>query len=115
MSATLSGLRAWVVQRVSAGYMVLFVSIMPFYIISQEELGYTSWRTLLAAPMMTAIWALFFFAMLIHAWVGMRDIIIDYVHLLAARIIVLLILALVLGGLLVWVMRILLLNIGAAT
>jgi len=52
----------------------------------------------------------FFAALLTHAWVGLRDVIMDYVHPVAVRVFVL---ALLVCGLLAsaaWVARILLLG-----
>ena len=114
MNSVLGGLRGWLVQRATALYMAVFVLIMPFYIVNYEGLDHAGWRALLAEPFMSVTWALFFIAIMAHAWVGVRDIIIDYVHVLAIRVIALSLLALVLCGLLVWGLRILLLNIGAA-
>lgn len=78
MGQYLSGLPAWLVQRLSALYMLLFVSVLlPGWWLFADG-GYDAWRGLFASlPGGIAI-GLFFLALLWHCWVGMRDIILDY-------------------------------------
>ena len=104
-----SGLRAWVVQRVSALYLALFafwvLGLFAFH--PPRDAG--AWRALLADPVMGVAAGLFFLALLLHAWVGVRDVVIDYVHPPAVRLAVLILLA---AGLLacgLWAARVLLL------
>jgi len=112
VSAALSGFSAWLLQRVSAVYMLLFIILMPLYTWQQGVSDYNQWQGLLAEPVMALLWALFFMAMLAHAWVGIRDILIDYVHQLTLRLVLLLIIACLLVMMLLWVFGILLLNSG---
>ena len=53
-----------------------------------------------------------FAALLAHAWVGVRDVVMDYVHPVALRLLVLSLLVLYFTGLGVWVARILWLRQG---
>ncbi len=74
------GMRAWLLQRLSAAYLATYIiaSLILFMICPVDS--YTSWRDAFANPVMNIGTLLFFVALLIHAWVGMRDILIDYVH-----------------------------------
>ena len=113
MSVVLSGLKAWVVQRASAVYLLLFVISMPVVIFLQEINSLHAWQDFIAEPMITVSWILFFASLFTHAWVGIRDVIIDYVHSFKIRLVLLSALALYLIIMMFWVLRILLLSTGA--
>lgn len=77
MNQYLSGLPAWLIQRLSALYMLLFVLILPLWWLG-AEVGYERWHGLFASLPGGIAWGVFFLALLWHAWVGIRDIILDY-------------------------------------
>lgn len=109
MSRKASGFRAWLMQRVSAVYLALYFIYLSFYFILSSPVTYEQWRLWLAKPLVGASMALFFLALLVHAWVGMRDIVVDYIGLLAIRLMLLTAIALLLAGCGFWVLRILVL------
>lgn len=74
----LSGLAAWLVQRLSAVYMGLFLLSMAVILLATPQLDYAHWRGLFAHPLLAIATTMFFLALLLHAWVGMRDVILDY-------------------------------------
>lgn len=84
MSRKVSGLRAWVFQRITAVYLALFFFAATFYFLGAGGApfgslqGYLTWRGLLQNPAVSIATALFFLALLLHAWVGVRDIVMDY-------------------------------------
>lgn len=108
MSRRLSGLNAWLVQRVSAVYLGLFVLIAGLALLvagppeSQEQ-----WRVLLARPGVNLAVILFFLALIAHGWVGIRDVIVDYVKPTGARFAVLALFAVGLFACGLWALRIL--------
>lgn len=112
MKSGLGGFSAWLLQRASAVYMLLFIILIPLYIWRQAVNDYSHWHTLLAEPVMALLWALFFLALIVHAWVGVRDILIDYVHSLILRLSLLTMLMILLVSMLFWVLGVLLLNSG---
>lgn len=71
-----SGLRAWIWQRLSA--VVLAAGILAGALWNGWD-DYQSWRTLVSQPWGAALLGLLSGALLAHSWVGMRDIILDYV------------------------------------
>lgn len=81
----LSGLRAWTVQRASALYMLGFLAWLAAALLAAPPEGYVQWRAMVARPAASAAFAVFFAALLAHAWVGMRDVVLDYVHGTALR------------------------------
>lgn len=95
MSRHASGLKAWVVQRATAAYLVLFC----LYLLVQftvappaDQPALLAWAT---RPLVQAGLLLFVPVLLAHAWIGIRDILIDYLQVLAARVLVLALFALV--------------------
>ena len=85
----LTGLRAWTVQRVTAVFMLGFLLWLAGALLVSPPHGYEHWRAMVARPLTSAGFAVFFAALLGHAWVGVRDVVLDYVHRPAARAVVL--------------------------
>ena len=108
MSGRGSGLSAWLIQRASAVYMAIFIPLFVIAVWLHTPLDYYQWQAFIAHPVTSLSTALFFLVLFGHAWVGVRDIVIDYIHPLAARMTTLTIVALALLGLALWVARILL-------
>ncbi len=108
MSGRLQGQRAWLLQRLTAIFLVLYALYGLGYLILVRPEGYAAWSAWLhpGGPMAT-LTTLFFLALLLHAWVGGRDIVLDYVHCLGARIGLLSTLVLFLLACGVWAIRIL--------
>ncbi len=100
MSRRAAGLRAWLLQRISAVYLALYV--IYFLLASPAAGGYAAWHAWLGSPWPLLALALFFLALAIHAWVGVRDVIIDYVHHAGLRLLLLSGVGLVLLGSLLW-------------
>ena len=107
----LEGLRPWVIQRVSAVYIVLFILYAGYCFFSAETIAFEAWRHWLYNPFNTTVVGIFVIALLFHAWIGMRDVVLDYVHNIMLRIFILAILVGVLIGSGLWVFRILLLSV----
>lgn len=108
MRKTVTGLRAWLVQRVSAVYMLLFIVFLLFHFLLNPPHSYLDWRGWIRNPGVSIATFVFFAALLLHAWVGVRDVLMDYVHSLALRISALALLGISLAAIAAWVARILL-------
>jgi len=107
----LEGLRPWVMQRVSAVYIALFSLYIAYCVLTGiDQTGFESWRAWLFNPLNSVGMALFVIAILFHAWIGVRDVVLDYVHNIMLRILLLSLIGgtLVASGL--WAFRILLLS-----
>ncbi len=100
------GLRDWLVQRITAVIMALYTLIM-LAVFFNKSFNYDSWKALFAQGWMRVATLLFAASLAWHAWVGMRDILMDYVKpdglRLALRIGTLLLLAAYVG----WTIQIL--------
>jgi len=107
----LHGLRPWLIQRVSAVYIALFIIYSVFALATAGDAGYLQWREWLFHPVNTIAVGLFAIALLLHAWVGMRDIILDYVHNTLIRMMAFTLVMVVLISSGLWSAKILLLTV----
>ena len=73
-----TGLPAWLVQRVSAVFMLLFLLGSLSLAALHPLHTYTEWKSWVARPTVTLALGLFFAALLSHMWVGLRDVLLDY-------------------------------------
>lgn len=103
-----SGLRSWLAQRLSALYIVVFLVVLAF-VWGGQTITFESWQAWVAHPAANISLLLFVFALLTHAWIGGRDVFIDYIKSAAARYVLLIVFALGLIILGLWSLRILLL------
>lgn len=107
MRQAVSGLRAWLVQRVTAVYMLLFLVFLLTHFLLDRPTTYLAWHTWIVSPVVSITVLVFCAALLAHMWVGLRDVILDYVKPVAVRVGALALLPLGLIGLGAWVIRIL--------
>ena len=102
MTFRASGMRAWLIQRLSSVYMVAFILVGLLWYALSDTVTYAVWIELLANPVVTVAVALFFSSLLIHAWIGMRDVLIDYMPIMGLRLILLLGIAVFLIAMGIW-------------
>ncbi len=86
MSRSASGLRAWALQRISAVYIGVFSVVLLARFIGDPPPDYAVWQGWVAQPWVSIGLSIYVLALLLHAWVGIRDVLIDYVHPLAIRL-----------------------------
>ena len=81
------GVRDWLVQRVTATLMALFtVALLAQVILSSGPIGYEVWAGIFAAQWMKFLTFGVILALHWHAWVGVRDIWMDYLNSAALRL-----------------------------
>jgi succinate dehydrogenase / fumarate reductase membrane anchor subunit len=92
---------------VTAVVMALGSSALGIYLLLHSDMGYDRWTALFSSQPVRAFALLFLFSLFYHAWVGIRDIVMDYVKPASVRlsIHVLVILALILYA--IWSVQIL--------
>jgi succinate dehydrogenase / fumarate reductase membrane anchor subunit len=73
------GLRDWLAQRITAVVMVLATAIIVFGIWTAPTLTYATWKSLIGKWWMWLSLTLFSLSVILHAWVGVRDILMDYI------------------------------------
>ncbi len=102
-----TGLRAWVLQRVTAVYLGLLTPVLLWRLVIAPPADHAEWRAWAAQPLVSVALLLFFAALFLHAWVGVRDIVIDYIKPFAPRLAVLTLTGFGLLACGFWVLRIL--------
>jgi len=105
----LQGLRPWIIQRLTAIYIAVFIIYFAVSLLSIDVINASEWRNWVSSPVNTVSLGLFLLATLWHAWVGVRDVILDYFPNVVARLLVLSLVAAVLLGSLLWGLKALLL------
>ncbi len=105
-----SGLRAWLFQRLSALYLAGFLIYLLVAWLICTPSNYIEWRAWMGAPIMGLATTLFFISLLVHAWVGVRDVVFDYVKPFAVRFVLLVALGSGLLSIGIWAVKVLLMG-----
>ena len=101
------GLRDWLAQRVTAVVMVIYTVLFLVMLLKMPQFDYVGWKAMWSAPLMRNATLLFLLSLFVHAWIGMRNIFMDYIKNTGIRLALyaLVILALVAYG--AWAVQIL--------
>jgi len=74
------GLRDWLAQRVTGVLMALFtVIVLAQLLLTKGPVGYDLWAGIFAAQWMKVLTFSVIIALIYHVWVGMRDVLMDYI------------------------------------
>ena len=84
-----NGLRSWLIQRISAVYLAAYLITVVVAISICFPSTYSQWQSWIAHPVVNVATAIFFISLMFHAWVGIRDVVLDYVSPLIIRFILL--------------------------
>lgn len=99
------GLKDWLAQRVTAGIMAAYTLMIAVMLPFSGE-GYEGWRDLMANGFVRFVTFLFIVSLCYHAWVGIRDIWMDYIKPTAIRLSLHVLTAMVLVGCAGWAAQI---------
>ncbi len=101
------GMRDWLIQRITAMLMAVYFVSMTVFLLLQTDIDYDVWTALFSSQLVRSFTLLFMLSLFYHAWVGIRDIVMDYVNSAAVRLVihVMVILALLLYA--IWSVQIL--------
>jgi succinate dehydrogenase / fumarate reductase, membrane anchor subunit len=80
------GLRDWLAQRVTAVLMALYTVVLIIQVLVAPPMGYDAWSAIFAAQWMKFLTFVVIIALLYHAWVGVRDIWMDYIKPVGLRL-----------------------------
>jgi succinate dehydrogenase / fumarate reductase, membrane anchor subunit len=98
MKANLGGVRPWVLQRATALLALAFLLYFLLHLAIAPPDSQANWRAWILSPAMRMALVLFVGAVALHAWVGARDVILDYIKPLGLRLAALCLLVLWLGA-----------------
>ena len=80
------GLRDWLSQRVTATLMALFTLAVIVQVLLPGSMGYDKWAGIFSKQWMKVLTFVVIVSLLIHVWVGVRDVLMDYVKAVGARL-----------------------------
>ena len=80
------GLRDWLAQRITAIVMALYTVILLVCFLTTNDFSYNGWAGLFAHQWFKIATFVTLLMMFYHVWVGMRDIWMDYVKPVIARL-----------------------------
>jgi succinate dehydrogenase / fumarate reductase membrane anchor subunit len=82
------GLRDWLAQRVTGVLMALFTfALLAQVLLTSGDIGYDKWAGIFSAQWMKALTFALIVALIYHVWIGMRDIWMDYIKPVGARLV----------------------------
>ncbi len=74
------GVREWLIQRVTAVVIAVYCIALGGYLLLRPGVDYEIWAQLFFAQPMRLLTLLFLLSLFYHAWIGMRNIVMDYVR-----------------------------------
>jgi succinate dehydrogenase / fumarate reductase, membrane anchor subunit len=80
------GLRDWMAQRITAVVLAVYTLYLLGSLVTLPELNYGTWAGLFVSPFMKVTTLLATIALIYHAWIGVRDIFMDYIQATGLRL-----------------------------
>ena len=81
------GLRDWLAQRITAVLMALFTVALLVQVLLPGAMGYERWSAIFGRQWMKLLTLVTIVALLYHVWVGMRDVLMDYIKPVGAKLV----------------------------
>jgi succinate dehydrogenase / fumarate reductase membrane anchor subunit len=101
------GLKDWIIQRASAVVMALYTVLIAVVILAARPADFESWRGVFACGPIKFATFLFALSLFYHAWIGVRDLWMDYVKNTSLRLVLHVLTILALTGYAGWAASIL--------
>lgn len=101
------GTRGWLAQRITALVMVVFTVILLALMVARAPFTFETWKDLFSHGWMRVATLLFAVSLALHAWVGVRDILMDYIKHDGLRLALQVVTVLLLAGYVSWAIEIL--------
>ena len=80
------GLKDWLIQRATAVIMALYTLILLTTLLAVAPHGFDSWHAIFANGFMRFATFLFLVSLFYHAWIGIRDLWMDYIKPTGVRL-----------------------------
>jgi succinate dehydrogenase membrane anchor subunit len=101
------GFRDWLAQRVTAVVMAVYTVIFVVAFAASKPADYAGWKAFFGQGWLRFATLLFFLSLLYHAWIGVRDVLMDYIKPVWLRLTLEVVMILVLLGCGGWAVQIL--------
>jgi succinate dehydrogenase / fumarate reductase membrane anchor subunit len=102
-----TGTGSWLLQRATALMLAAALPGLTTYFLTALPLDFAGWQALLTPRWLRVLMLLTALALALHAWVGMRDIFMDYVRPIGLRLALYLAAIAALAGSVAWLAAIL--------
>lgn len=100
------GLKDWLAQRVTAIIMAVYTLVLGVAVLAGGAESQESWRALIGSTFFRFVTPLFVISLCYHAWIGIRDIWMDYINAASVRVVLHVLTILALTGYAVWAVQI---------
>lgn len=80
------GLTDWLTQRVTAVLMTIYLIVLAGVLFVAVPQDYVAWKNIFSHQWMRIATFVFFMCVFWHAWIGMRNVLMDYVRPTAVRL-----------------------------
>ncbi len=101
------GLRDWLAQRVTAVFMAVYIVVLAVMIGMDMPKDHAAWSGMFKHSWMRIATFLFLAALFWHAWIGVRNVLMDYIKPTAVRLTLQILVIIALLAYLVWAAEIL--------
>lgn len=101
-SLTGSGLRDWLMQRISAIILGVYTLFVVIYLMVHAPLQYGAWHHLFMSPWMRAFTVIALLSLLYHTWIGLWTVFTDYIKIPFLRLFLQIVVVMILLGYVVW-------------
>jgi succinate dehydrogenase / fumarate reductase membrane anchor subunit len=101
------GWRDWLVQRITAVVMALYTVLILVLLLWFGGLDYAAWKAAFGNDLFRLATFVFMLSLLWHAWVGVRNIAMDYVKPVGVRLTVEVLVIIALVGYAGWTLQVL--------
>ncbi|MDC7710201.1 succinate dehydrogenase, hydrophobic membrane anchor protein [Vogesella indigofera] len=79
------GLKDWIVQRATAAIMLVYTAALILFLLAMPS-GYEGWKLLFGQTWVKVLTQTTLIALFLHAWVGIRDLWMDYIKPVGVRL-----------------------------
>lgn len=101
-SLTGRGLRDWLIQRITAVVMGIYLIVLGYFWFSHPEISYDIWHDFFACTGIKVLNSVMWLCMILHAWIGLWTVTTDYLKALALRLTLQMLILFSLLGLFFW-------------
>ena len=101
-SGSHTGTGTWLVQRATAVVLAVALPGLTLYFLTALPVDFADWETLFVPLWVRVMLLLTMTALALHAWVGMRDIFMDYIQAVGLRLALYLAVIVILAGSVAW-------------
>ena len=79
------GMRIWLSQRLTALVMAFYIVLIVIMLLIMQPVDFTAWHDFVSPIWFRLLTLLFFMCLFMHAWIGVADVLKDYVFNITLR------------------------------